>query len=96
VSAYVIIDIDVVDLTGFDEYRNNVVELVEKCGGKYIVASNEIDTLEGSWEPKRLVIIQFDSAEAAKAWLSCDEYRDLREVRHRTANTNMILVQATG
>ena len=32
-------------------------------------------------------------ATRAKEWLNCEEYREPRKIRHRTAKTNMILVE---
>lgn len=93
--AYVIVDIDIFDPTGFAEYRKAVVPLVEKYGGKYIAVDDQIQTLEGNWSPKRIVMIEFPSMERAKEWFSCEEYREPCNIRKRTAKTNLILVDGT-
>lgn len=49
--------------------------------------------LEGDWQPKRIVILGFAWMEKAKEWLNCEEYAEPRKMRHRTAKTNMILVE---
>jgi uncharacterized protein (DUF1330 family) len=49
--------------------------------------------LEGDWNPKRIVILEFESMQRAKEWLNCGEYREPRKMRHRTARTKMILVE---
>jgi uncharacterized protein (DUF1330 family) len=49
--------------------------------------------LEGDWNPKRIVLLEFESAQRAKEWLNCEEYREPRKMRHRTAKTNMIVVE---
>jgi uncharacterized protein (DUF1330 family) len=51
------------------------------------------ETLEGDWKPKRIVVLQFDNMERAKAWLNSPEYVEPRKQRHRTASTRMILVE---
>jgi uncharacterized protein (DUF1330 family) len=56
------------------------------------VRSGAAEVLEGDWKPKRIVVLQFDSMERARGWLNCEEYREPRAMRHRTAKTNMILV----
>jgi uncharacterized protein (DUF1330 family) len=93
VSAYVIVEIEVVDPVGFDEYRKRVVPIVEKWGGNYIVAGGKVETLEGDWSPKRIVMIEFPSMSRAKQWLECEEYLEAGKIRHRTAKTNMVLVE---
>jgi uncharacterized protein (DUF1330 family) len=93
VAAYVIVDLEIVDPSGFEEYKKRVVPLVEKYGGKYIVAGGQVETVEGDWKPKRIVILEFESMQRAKEWLNCEEYREPREMRHHSAKTKMILVE---
>ncbi len=94
-SAYVIVEIDIFDVAGFGEYRKAIVPLVQKYGGKYIAVDDQIETLEGNWSPKRIVMIEFPSMERAKECFGCEEYREPRKIRKRTAKTNMILVEGT-
>jgi len=56
------------------------------------VRGGETEVLEGDWQPKRIVILEFESMARAKEWLNCEEYREPRALRYRTAKTNMILV----
>ena len=90
--AYVIVEIEVTDPVGYEEYKKRASATVLQHGGKYIVRGGASEVLEGDWKPKRIVILQFDSTERAKEWLNCEEYREPRAMRHRTAKTNMILV----
>jgi uncharacterized protein (DUF1330 family) len=92
-SAYVIVEIDIVDPVGYEEYKKQAAATVHKYGGKYIVRGGTTEVLEGDWKPKRIVALQFDSMQRAKEWLQCEEYREPRKVRHRTAKTNMLLVE---
>ena len=91
--AYVIVEIDIVDPTGYEEYKKLASAAVEKYGGKYIVRGGPAETLEGNWKPKRIVVLQFDSMQRAKEWLNCEEYREPRKMRHRTARTRMVVVE---
>jgi uncharacterized protein (DUF1330 family) len=92
-SAYVIVEIDIVDPAGYEEYKKLAGATVEKYGGKYIVRGGKTEVLEGDWQPKRIIVLQFDSMQRAKDWLHGEEYREPRKMRHRTARTNMILVE---
>jgi uncharacterized protein (DUF1330 family) len=93
VSAYIIVEIDVQDPVGYDEYKKLAGPTVEAHGGNYIVRGGKTEVLEGDWQPKRIVVLEFASMHAAKNWLNCEEYREPRKMRHRTARTNMILVE---
>jgi uncharacterized protein (DUF1330 family) len=91
--AYVIVEIDIIDPSGYEEYKKLASATVEKYGGKYIVRGGRTDVLEGNWKPKRIVVLEFESMERAKEWLNSDEYREPRKMRHRTAKTNMLVVE---
>ena len=92
-SAYVIVEIDIVDPAGYEEYKKLAGETVEKYGGKYVIRGGAVETLEGNWKPKRIVVLQFDSMQRAKEWLNCEEYREPRKMRQRTARTRMVVVE---
>ena len=92
-SAYVIVEIDITDPIGYEEYKKQAAATVHKYGGKYIVRGGKTEVLEGDWHPNRLVVLQFESMQRAKKWLHCEEYREPRKMRHRTAKTKMVLVE---
>jgi uncharacterized protein (DUF1330 family) len=91
--AYVIVEIDIVDPVGYEQYKKLAGATVEKYGGKYIVRGGKTESLEGDWQPKRIVVLRFESTQRAKEWLNCKEYREPRKMRHRTARTKMIVVE---
>ena len=64
--AYVIVDIEVHDTQAYDEYRKLVGATLTRYGGKFIVRGGKIDVLEGGWSPKRLVVLEFESAARAR------------------------------
>jgi uncharacterized protein (DUF1330 family) len=92
-AAYIIVEIEITDPMNYEEYKKLAGVTVEKYGGKYIVRGGKCETLEGDWNPKRVVVLQFENSERAKAWLNSPEYAKPRKMRHRTANTRMILVE---
>ena len=91
--AYVIVEIEVTDPVRYEDYKRQAAATVHKYGGKYIVRGGTTEVLEGNWKPKRIVILQFDSIERAKAWLNSEEYREPRKLRHATAKTNMLVIE---
>jgi uncharacterized protein (DUF1330 family) len=91
--AYVIVEIEITDPVGYEEYKKQASATVHQHGGKYIVRGGKAEVLEGDWQPKRIVVLQFESMDRAKEWLNCEEYREPRKMRHRTARTNMILLE---
>ncbi len=92
-AAYVITEIDVTDPVGYEEYRRLGPPTVAAYGGKFVVRGGKSEVLEGTWVPKRLVVLEFESVERAKQWWSSQEYSVAKRVRHKTAFTNMIVVE---
>jgi len=62
-------------------------------GGKYVVRGGKVSVLEGSWPTSRFVVLEFPTAEQARAWWDSDLYRPAKALRHQTATTKMILVE---
>jgi uncharacterized protein (DUF1330 family) len=91
-SAYVIVDIDVHDAPGLEEYRKQVPATVAQHGGRFVVRGGKFETLEGTWQPKRLVVLEFPSVEQAKRWYDSAEYRPLKAMRLKASTSNLILV----
>ncbi len=48
--AYIIVEIDVVDPVGYEDYKKLAGATVEKYGGKYIVRGGKTEVLEGEWK----------------------------------------------
>ena len=91
-AAYVIVDITVTDPTDYEEYKQLAPAGVSAYGGKYLARGGAVEILEGNWNPKRLVILEFESIDQAKRWLDSPEYRDAKQIRHRCADTNMVAI----
>jgi uncharacterized protein (DUF1330 family) len=92
-TAYVIVDIEVTDPEGYKEYAKMAPATVTLYGGKYIARGGHNETLEGDWQAKRLVILEFPSVEQAKSWVNSPEYAPARKLRHQYARSNMVVVE---
>jgi uncharacterized protein (DUF1330 family) len=93
VAAYLVVDIDVTDPEAYEEYRSLVPPLIAKYGGRYLVRGGAFEKLEGGWTPKRLVLLEFPSAGRAKEFYESEEYRPVKEIRLRSANSSVVLVE---
>ena len=91
--AYFIVDNEVADPVGFEEYRKEVPVTVEKYGGKFLVRGGQVQMLGGDWKPKRIVVTEFPSIENARRWYDSEEYRALKALRLRTARGSVVLVE---
>ena len=95
-AAYIIVEIDVHDPTTYEDYKQLAPPSIAAYGGRYIVRGGKTVTLEGDWEPRRIVILEFPDLERACAWQSSLEYGPAREVRLRSSHARMIAVEGLG
>jgi len=94
-TAYVIVDINVLDPEGYKEYVKLAPPTITHFGGRYLARGGRNETLEGEWQANRLVILEFESLEKAREWLNSPEYEPIRALRHKYAKTNMVVVEGT-
>ena len=92
-AAYVINDMEVTDAVTFDEYRKLSPATVTLYGGRFLARGGATLTFEGSWSPKRLVILEFPSVERAQAWLESPEYAPARKLRQMSTRSNLIITE---
>ncbi len=92
-AAYFVVDLDVTDATGFEEYRRAVPSVNAKYGGRFLVRGGTVEALEGQWKPKRLTVVEFPSAARAKEFYNSPEYQQIIGLRLKAARTNLVLVE---
>lgn len=92
-AAYVIAIVDVKDPVRYEDYRKLVRPTIEAFGGKFIARGGKTEVLEGKWDPRRMVIVEFPSYEQAKAWWSSPEYAEAKAIRQATSDGTLIVVE---
>jgi uncharacterized protein (DUF1330 family) len=94
--AYVIAEIDVTDPEQYTHYTDAVPATIANHGGRSIARGGEVAVLEGDWQPKRLVLLEFDDLDAAKRWYESSEYQEVKRLRDGAANLRIVAVQGVG
>ena len=92
-SAYVIVDVKITDPKSYEAYKQLTPSSLASFGGRFVVRGGANQVLEGSWQPNRLVVLEFDSVERARDWWASEEYKDAKALRQRSALTNMVVVE---
>lgn len=93
-KGYLVVEAKVTDSVAYDNYKKLAQAAIAQYGGRYLVRGGQAEVLEGPWTaPQRLVIVEFDSVERARAFYESPEYRAAREARAGAADVNMIVVQ---
>jgi uncharacterized protein (DUF1330 family) len=92
-SAYLISTIDVQDPAGYEEYKKLVPPVLAKYGGKFVVRGGAIEYKEGDWRPKRIVVVEFENMDRARAFYDSPEYTQAKHVRQRTSAGSVLFVE---
>jgi uncharacterized protein (DUF1330 family) len=90
--AYVVVDIAVEDLEPYERYKQLAPSSIAGYGGRYIVRGGPTTQLEGTWQPSRLVVLEFPNAERALAWWNSPEYAPAKAIRQSCSKTEMLLI----
>ena len=92
--AYVIAAVeDAWDQEKLVRYREGNTDVVAAHGGRFVARGGPHAVLEGDWDPKRLVVIEFPDMDAARGWYESDDYAPLRELRQSASDTDIVLVE---
>ena len=91
--AYVIVDADVHDPEVYKTYMAASPGAVTAAGGRFVVRGGATVTLEGDWQPKRVVMLEFEDLAAAQAWYASDEYQAAKALRAGVAELKIIAVE---
>ncbi len=92
-AAYIIVDVEITDPVQYAAYIRVVPPTIARYGGRFLVRGGKAVTLEGSWSPKRVVVLEFPTFETARAWWASEEYSAPKALRQSASVTDMILVE---
>jgi len=90
--GYVVAEVDVTDPATFKQYSDKAPGTIAASGGHYVIRAGKFTSIEGD-APKRFVVIQFDSAEKAKAWEDSPAYDAIKPIRHKSAKSRVFIIE---
>ena len=90
--GYVIVDMNISDMDAYKQYMAAAPASIQAAGGEYLVRGGQLQAMEGDWQPRRLVMLEFPSMAQAQAWLDSPEYAPARRLRQLSANSRMVVI----
>jgi uncharacterized protein (DUF1330 family) len=91
--AFVIVEVNIHDLKEYEEYKKLTPEAIAAFNGRFIIRGGRTITLEGDWNPERIVVLEFPTVERANEWWNSEIYKKAKVIRQRAAKTKMIIVE---
>ena len=93
-KGYIIGHITVNDPEAYQEYIDRDTPILTGLGGTFIVRGGKAEVVEGALH-QRHVVIEFPSYEAAMAAYNDPGYQDVADIRRRSADSQILVVEGT-
>ncbi len=93
-AAYVINEIVITEPERFQTYADQVPAILKQYGGEYVVRGGAPERVDGPEPPHRLVVLRFESRQAARAWRGSPEYLAILPIREKTSTSRVYIVDA--
>lgn len=91
--AYVIADIEVKDAAAYEAYRKGVEATLLTFAGRFLVRGGAVTRKEGTWAPRRLVVLEFPDMAALEAWYGSADYKPLLDLRIAATSSQLVAVE---
>lgn len=91
-SAYVIVNVKVLDPETYKEYVKQSPISITAHGGHFLARAGKTEVLEGDAVANRMVLLEFPNFERAKEWWNSEMYRLPKALRQSASEASMIVV----
>ncbi len=94
-KGYLLFRSEFPDPEAIKPYGRAVVPLAAKFGGRFIALADRPEPLEGDPDTRRVVILEFPSLDAARAFWDSPEYAEVKKLREGVGIVEAILFEGT-
>lgn len=92
-AVYIVVDIEITDPQQYEAYKRLTPATIAAHGGKYLARGGKTITLEGGWQPQRLVVLEFENMERVNEWWNSPEFAALKEMRLQSARASFVAIE---
>jgi uncharacterized protein (DUF1330 family) len=93
--VFLISDVTVKNPAAFEAYRSRAARSIARHGGRYRARGGEVQTLEGTWAPRTVIVVEFSDFESARKWYRSADYETTLAFRDEALSRNLILIDGT-
>jgi uncharacterized protein (DUF1330 family) len=90
--GFTVLEIDVKDAATYAPFQKAGQEETLKQGGRFLVQGGTAEALVGA-PPKRIVIVQWASVDAAKRWYNSAAMKPVNEGRAKTTSSRIFVAE---
>lgn len=93
-TAYVISEVEMLDETQGQRYRELAAASIARHGGRYIVRGATPKVPEGEWPAgQRVVVVEFPGMEQLLDWYNSADYAEALEIRQTALDRRLLFVE---
>lgn len=93
-TTYLVGRIAIHDRERYGRYAAAFMPVLKQYGGRLLVSEENPEPLEGEWDGRKLVLLAFESRDAALRWSNSPEYQEI--AKDRLAGSDAIVLLAEG
>ena len=95
-KGYILAQIDIQDRDAFAAYAEKAAKVVDQYGGRFVVGTGKVETVEGERGRHRMVLIEFPSLAQARTFYDSPEYQEVLPMRFASSKTDLFLAEGLG
>ena len=92
-AAYVIVEVTITDKELYEVYKKLTPAAIEAFDGKFVVRGGASESLEGDWNPERVVVLEFPNVNRAREWWNSEQYAAAKAIRQKAGITRMLVIE---
>lgn len=92
-SSFFLAEIEVFDPGKYQEYVERASVIVRNYGDVYVFRSESIVPVSGDWDPRRLVLIRFNSKNDMRMCFGSEEYLDIKHLREESTRSRAVTIE---
>jgi uncharacterized protein (DUF1330 family) len=94
-KGYLFAEIEITDPETYKQYRPLAAAAIAAFGGRFLIRGGDPEVMEGGRNPKRTVLVEFESIERAREFYHSAQYQAAASVRKRASNGHVYLMTGT-
>jgi len=92
-SAYVVFDVEIRDMSRYQDFMKQVKPALDAAGARYLARGGTHKVYEGDWEPRRIVILEFPSIATWEEFYNGPVYQGLKSIRDECSSARLVGVE---
>lgn len=89
-TTYVIFDVDIRDMARYQDFMTHVKPAIEAAGARYLARGGPHVVHEGDWAPRRIVLLEFPTAQAWTDFYNGPIYTGLKAIRDECSSARLV------